>query len=118
MDPRVVAEGIGPADVAAQFDFSLAVRDLLTRARDAADRVEEALAALDEEETNDGLEAMKSRLITHEIRYSQPMLLDQIEYLYRNHLGADQLPGADAVERFETLETQLAVILADLEPLL
>jgi photosystem II stability/assembly factor-like uncharacterized protein len=118
MDPRVEAEGIGTADVTTQAHFALAVRDAVTRAREAADRIEEALQGLEQGEPSGMLDGLKAKLITHEVRYSQPMLLDQLEYLYRNHIGADQLPGAEARRRFTALEDELAVLLDDLEPTL
>jgi hypothetical protein len=115
MDPRVEAEGIGRAEVTTQAYFTLAVRDAVTRARKAADQIEKALQELEQGEPSGMLEGLKARLITHEVRYSQPMLLDQLEYLYRNHIGADQLPGAEARRRFAALEDELAVLLDDLE---
>ena len=48
--------------------------------------------------------ALRSELVTAEnIAYPQPMLLDQIRYLYGMLTAADQPPGRDAYERFAEL---------------
>jgi hypothetical protein len=106
LDPRVVAEGTTAAVVAEQTRLALKVRDDLSRARRAAERLEEA-----EKEAGGGtaeaLAEIRQRLVTAPIRYSQPMLIDQLEYLYSNLIRADQPPGRDAYERQEELSTAL-----------
>ncbi|MFW6140896.1 MAG: hypothetical protein ACOC5S_06040, partial [Acidobacteriota bacterium] len=48
---------------------------------------------------------IKKKLVTREgIRYPQPMLIDQIQYLYSILNRADQKPGKDAYERHEELQ--------------
>jgi hypothetical protein len=41
------------------------------------------------------------------IRYPQPMLLAQIQYLYGMLNGGDQKPGRDAWQRYEELHREL-----------
>ncbi|MGD8539434.1 MAG: hypothetical protein PVI66_12020 [Candidatus Aminicenantes bacterium] len=101
MDPRVLKEGITEADVRAQAEFALKVRDTLSEARQVAERVKKTIKEKDE---GDGtLAAIKKQLISEPGRYAQPMLLDQLEYLYSNLIRADQRPGKDAYDRYEEL---------------
>ena len=116
MDPRVRDLGVTADDLVAQETLALAVRDLLSRAR----RLEAGLAA-----EADSLEAVASpdaaaagrlgevrralaRLRTVEgIAYPQPMLLDQIGYLYGMVARGAQRPGSDAFRRYEELVIRL-----------
>jgi hypothetical protein len=114
MDPRVVAEGITPAIVADQTKLALKVRDDLNSARRAAARLEKAEKEASES-TAEALAKIRKQLVTEPIRYSQPMLTDQLEYLYSNLIRADQVPGQDAYERHEELSTALRDHLQALE---
>ena len=53
------------------------------------------------------LEELKAKLVTAKGKYPQPMLLSQMQYLYRLVQGADQIPGRDVYERLEELKQQL-----------
>jgi hypothetical protein len=119
MDPRVVAEGVDGDVVRAQFALASSVQATVTAARRAAARLAVAKEALaDGEELGPELAAVDERLNTAPVRYSPPMLLDQLDYLYTNLLRADQLPGGDAIARHEELASELAEIVADLDRLL
>src|SRR5690606_11285085 len=61
------------------------------------------------------LAALQDALQTAQGRYMQPMLVDQIQYLYRMLLGADQKPGRDAFIRYAELRAELDRILSELE---
>ena len=114
MDPRVVDEGwVTEADVTAQVELALAARDALSNARLAVVRLEEAETAAPEDAS---LAAIRSALVTEPIRYSRPVIVDQLSYLYSNLLTADQRPGKDAVDRYEELSAALAEQLSTLEP--
>ena len=52
------------------------------------------------------------------IRYSRPMLVDQLQYLYGNLTRADQEPGADAYRRYDVLNSALEEHIRRLERLL
>jgi hypothetical protein len=104
MDPRIVEAGVTTADVQSQVELALKSRDGLSNARLAALRVEEALKNKEGDAT---LTEVKKQLITAPIRYSQPMIVDQFEYLYRNQLSADQKPGQDTIKRYDELSKQL-----------
>nr|NIR22051.1 hypothetical protein [Gammaproteobacteria bacterium] len=54
-----------------------------------------------------GLEGAWEGMVTPPVRYSPPMLVDQLQYLYFNILGADQRPNADAEARFVELNEEL-----------
>jgi len=105
MDPRVLKEGITEADVSAQAEFSLKVRDTLSEARRAAVKVEKVIE--DKSKDEKILAAVKKQLISEPGRYAQPMLLDQLQYLYSNLIRADQRPGQDAYNRYEELNSGL-----------
>ncbi len=117
MDPRVAAEGVSSDVVRGQVHLALQVRDALSEARLAAQRIEDARqrggGSLSAE-----VEAVERELVTAPIRYSRPMLVDQLQYLYGNLTRADQEPGQDAVRRYEQLDTALQEHIRTLERLL
>ncbi len=47
---------------------------------------------------------------TEDIIYPQPMLADQIEYLYEMINAADQAPGTEAEDRFDVLAKAFGAI--------
>ncbi len=120
MDPRVEKEGVTHADLAEQLDIALKVRDALSEANFALDRVISARRRLQaagrtDDEAARRLAALQDALQTAQGRYMQPMLVDQIQYLYRMLLGADQKPGRDAFIRYAELRAELDRILSELE---
>ena len=116
MDPRVVRQGtVSEDDVRVQTELALKVRDALSRAR----RLEEKLKGELEKRPDDpGLKGIHDLLNTASVRYSPPMLLDQLSYLYQNLKRADQRPGEDAVRRSRELERELKVLGERLEDLI
>ncbi len=121
MDPRVLSEEITEADVRAQVALALEVRDALSDARLVVARIEEAKEARGGEEgevIRTRLAEIERELVTAGVRYSQPMLVDQLEYLYENLDTADQAPGRDASRRFEQLESALRTHIRNLERVL
>ncbi len=119
MDPRVTATGISYREVVAQRDLAMEVRDALSEARMAA---AELIAAQDSgrggERTQEALAELREKMVTAPVRYSRPMLVDQLSYLYGNLLGADQEPGADAFTRYTELRALLDDYAQQLERLL
>ena len=112
MDPRVVAEGWVTAEqVREQVALALKARDMLGEARMAAARLEAGM----ESGSNEALTAIHDELVTDPMRYSQPMLVDQISYLAGNLDSADQPPGQDAIERYAELRAQLDDVLSRLD---
>jgi hypothetical protein len=116
LDPRVVKEGVTAEDVAAQAKLALEVRDALSRARSMAARLDDALKpASAGSERARKLRAIRDALVTAGVRYSRPMLVDQLEYLYQNLGRADQRPGQDALARHQELSRALDALLKQLE---
>ena len=118
IDPRVVAEGhVTDEDLAAQVKLALDARDALSRSRLAVSRIDKALSEAEGTKKTD-LEALRKELVTAPRRYSQPMLVDQLDYLYGNLDTADQRPGKDATDRYEALNRQLEELTGRLDELL
>ena len=117
LDPRVAAEGIDEGLVRRQVDFALEVRDALSEARLAVHRIEEARERGGGELASE-IEAVEKELVSEPRRYSRPMLVDQLQYLYGNLTRADQEPGEDAVRRYDQLNTALQGHIRTLERLL
>ncbi len=114
MDPRVAAEGISVADVRAQAELSVRVRDTYSAANAAVDRLRGA------RETNGGeltteLQEIWDALVDSRRRYTPVMLVSQLQYLYDNLNRADQRPGGDAVARHAELKAELDGHLEQLE---
>lgn len=108
MDPRAAEDGVTQADLEAQLALNLQIRDLLSRAGMAVARVERAIAAGD---ASRELRSIHAALVTsREGSYQQPMLVDQISYLYGMTSGADQRPGDQVYRRYEELDRELAVM--------
>lgn len=124
IDPRVAADGIGQSDLEEQLALSLALRDAIGGARLATSRLDSARAALEPEieeaggedlaalrQRDERLAALRSALVTADGRYQQPMLIDQLQYLYAMLGRADQRPGDEAQRRFAMLYGELGMIL-------
>ncbi len=118
IDPRVAEDGVTHEHLQEQLAFNLKVRDALSLARKAAVRVDSLLAGIDRaggEATDiaavqEELATLRATLVTHSVRYSQPMLIDQLEYLLGMTARADQQPGRDAHARYEQLHQELAEV--------
>ena len=117
LDPRVAAEGIGLQVVERQVELALQARDALSEGRLAVHRINEARQR-GGGSLADEIEAIERELVTAPIRYSRPMLVDQLQYLYSNLTRADQEPGQDAIVRYDQLHTALEEHVTRLEQLL
>lgn len=116
LDPRVIKEGITEADVRAQAELALEVRDTLSAARLAVARLNRAMKEAGKKQRD--LADIKNQLITSSIRYSQPMVIDQLTYLYTNLIRADQRPGQDAHNRYQELNAALEKLVQRLNEIL
>ena len=118
IDPRVAEDGVTQEHLQEQLALNLKVREAWSLARKAAVRVDSLLAGMaraggqgtDVGAAREELAALRAALVTHEVRYSQPMLIDQLEYLFGMTTRADQQPGRDAYTRYEQLRGELAEI--------
>ncbi len=104
------------ADLQDQFDISMEILELTTEAQELVAELEGAMERLRGESGQDarralaGLEEVHSAFVTDPSisSYPQPMLLDQIQYLYSMLQTADQKPGRDAYERLEVRKREVA----------
>lgn len=94
-DPRVLDQGVSQEDMAALETLALQTIDLLSEAR-------KMLSKADDE--------TKAKLDQAEGRYTQPQLIQQIQYLYGVLNRADQAPGQDAIDRYQELKEALQAL--------
>lgn len=120
IDPRLPEDGVTQTDLEAQQALALQVRDLLTEARLAADRLDRALSPeqVDRLTNKEALAKLRGLLVTApEPSYPQPMLIAQIQYLYSMITSADQRPGKDAYDRYAELRAEFDQRLRELDRL-
>jgi hypothetical protein len=122
LDPRVAADNVTQQDLEEQLAFNIQVRDaisdarrlvqrieqLQTQVKDRATKIEDRELLREVEHASDRLAALAGSMVTEDGRYPQPMLIDQLEYLYDMTTRADQKIGADARRRFGELYGELA----------
>lgn len=110
MDPRVAADGITLADLQAQFDLGIRIRTAIEDADATIERLRGAQARVTEgSDIESDLKEIERALVTNDSisSYPQPMLRDQMNYLYGNSQRADQRPAADMYERLDVLVIEL-----------
>lgn len=113
-DPRLNETNTSVADIQKQFDFAIKLQALLSEARMFEDKLNKELEELskkkklssDEDARKVALEGSLSTLREKDIIYPQPMLIDQMEYLYYMTNGADQMMGKDAYDQLEKLSSE------------
>jgi hypothetical protein len=136
VDPRVMKDGIVAADLVAQQEFLLKVRDMIAEAAAARAKLSEAMtqagvqpapspgvgesttalvAKLAQQGTPAArLQALWARLVTAPGVYEQGMLIDQLQNIMRAEGGADQKVGQESVRRLDDLVKELKAIEAEL----
>lgn len=114
-DPRVTQEGITKGQITAQVALALETRDALTEARIWQAHLSEAI---ENGRTEEALQQIHEAMTTGRIRYSRPMLVDQLSYLYSNMIRADQEPNEDQTDRYYQLREELDGYVEQLERLL
>ncbi|HSH44272.1 MAG TPA: hypothetical protein VK966_00315, partial [Longimicrobiales bacterium] len=124
MDPRLPSIGIDESDLREQERLALDVRDLLSEARLLRREVAGMVEDLDPDqepgqagsEREARLREIHAALTTEQgIAYPQPMLVDQIQYLYGMVARTPQNPGGDAYTRYQELRAELDALSAELE---
>ena len=119
MDPRVKDEGLSEADIVTQVSMQQKLADLVTESQKLQDQLEKEDKQLlvDKNQTDRQLKvkAALKLLKTESGAYPQPMLTDQVTYLYNVINDADQLPGNEVEKRFEALKNQMRDIKKALE---
>lgn len=115
IDPRVDATGVTVGNLRDQEQLILQIVQLESRAKQLAAAIKAERKGLKEKvnkgkrkavQTDESLADLENQLVTAEGRYRQPMLIDQARYLRGMLEGADQQPGKDAFDRYETLKHQ------------
>jgi photosystem II stability/assembly factor-like uncharacterized protein len=113
VDPRVAASGVTQADLQEQADLLLKLRDAMIDARAIATRLHaEGGSARFDAARAKAVQGLVDRLVTANIVYPAPMLIDQLANVARMAGQADQKPGRDALLRYEDLMKELAAIKA------
>lgn len=97
-DPRVLEQGVSQSDLEKQEALALEVVALLSEVKQAAEKADPEL---------------KAQLVQTKGNYTQPQLIDQIEYLLGTLTQADQLPGQDAYKRLQVLQQTWAGLKPD-----
>ena len=117
IDPRVAADGVTQADLEEQFDLALKVSQASIDARNVLAHLREVRDDLpsNANDARSRLDALEAELVTGSVRYSMPMLIDQLQYLNGMISRADQKVGRDAFERYEELTGKLERIKSELE---
>lgn len=107
IDPRIAADGVTAADLREQYDFNRRVLALQADARALLEQVQQARQSAQgaRAEQLDEIVARLTQRRDH--AYPQPMLVEQIGYLYNMTSSADQKIGRDAHQRLEELRAWL-----------
>ncbi len=114
VDPRVAAAGVTQADLDEAYALGVKLRDAIGEAQQLASRIDEArIKAKADPARTKRLQALLARIVTAQIVYPQPMLIDQLANVARMLSQADQKPGRDAYVRFDDLMKELAAIKAE-----
>jgi hypothetical protein len=114
MDPRLAADHVTAADLAAQYAHNVKMRDMVnetnrvaTRIRTARTNAEKANAANLKDIRDLGVTMFG---VGEGIRYGQPGLQTQITYLAGEATRVDQRVGQDAIDRAVELRKELDVL--------
>ncbi len=115
-DPRIIENGMTFSDYKEQYDLCMKVVDLDRETSNLIAKVNEILEPEEgnnkeqvkesrkERKIKEEMRDIKSKLVTmKDMRYPQPMLSEQIMYLYSMISRSDQKPGKDAYERYDEL---------------
>ena len=109
MDPKIVDSGIRVHHLKAQEKLALKVRELLTKSKMMAYKLEDVSRG---PKLN-----IKKEFVTNDGPYPQPMLIDQTRYLASMINRVDQEPGEDAYLRYEELLSQFELLQNELNSL-
>lgn len=128
-DPVIVADGMSYGDYKEQFDLSVKIVGLITEAAGITSEIEKLYNDLNDKKKAKGrlsrkdtrlfisLNELRNKLVTASIRYPQPMLNDQLRYLYSMVSATDQKIGNDAFIRYDELKERLFSITNSFEGL-
>ena len=125
VDPKTVDTGTTIDDIIEQVALELEIVALLTDARKLEHKLTKEQEKLEKKNESDSLSDDENRrladikavlddLKTAEIPYPQPMLAEQISYLYDMIKNADQAPGKEAEDRYQELNDKFTNMLQSL----
>jgi len=119
IDPRVAEDGTSVADLEAQEELGLRLRDAIAQASDAVSELETLREDVDPgSEAAERANELWAELVTRRTgSYPPPMLLDQIDYLNGMVSKADGHPSRDALMRYDELRAQLDTLLEEIRRL-
>jgi len=108
MDPRIQAMGVTMKDLREQAEFQEEVMNLLDVSLKFEQELESKIKQIGDDRKSEieKIQAILGKLQTPKGIYMQPMLIDQLSYLYSMIKRADQKPGKDAYERLDELKLQ------------
>ena len=118
IDPRLAAEGLTAADLKAQFDHNLRMREFVAEVNEFATRVRDAQAkakSSGDEAQIARVETVASKLFTEPVRYGKPGLQAHVQYLAGMTTGVDQKVGKDAIDRYAVLRKEFDALKAQLK---
>ena len=124
-DPRITLSGVSDEDIYLQVDLQLKIIDFLSETRKLTEQLlaeQKSLLANAKNEISSSQDKMRLKIIeqaikelqTEEGTYMQPMLIDQIIYLYNMTDKADQIPGKEAEDRYFELKSIFSEIVSGL----
>ncbi|MEO1261138.1 MAG: hypothetical protein AAFZ15_20215 [Bacteroidota bacterium] len=108
IDPRVEKSGVLEKEIQQQEAISLEIVNLLSDARKLLENVERKIKESKGAENAEleKLKTLKHQLTAAKVTYPQPMLVEQISYLYGIVNRADQVPGKNVYSRLEELNEE------------
>ena len=118
-DPRVTQSGVTTADLQEQYDHNERVLKLVDDMNKDVARLKKAQAdkSLSPEKMQQ-LKAIADKVMTPTIRYSQPELQTQVQYLYSMTTRTDQKIGKDAVAQYGILRKHVDAVTSSLNSIL
>lgn len=126
-DRRLAEVGVGSKELKEQETFALKLVDLATEANRLTDKIVKRRTEISEllaKKTKSKLkkEDAKLKVLEDKLKmkagiYQQPQLNDQISFLTRSVMGADQQPAKNTYPQYEKLKKQLDTIKAEFENL-
>lgn len=119
IDPRVKESGVSESDIKIQVLMQQKIGALVSSSQRLLESLEKESKLQDSAsphtDRQKNIEIALGQLKTAGGAYPQPMLVDQISYLYNVINDADQLPGLEVEKQFEELSRQLEEIKKALE---
>ena len=122
IDPRIAAEGVTNADLVEQYEHNVKMRELqaavtqlVSRARDARGRLQNATGA--DAEKAKQVQAISDKLVNtpEGIRYNKPGLQEHVNYLAGMTANTDQKIARDAISRYAELKKEFDALKAELD---